>query len=228
MGPKKTQPQAQYNDVLQRLQEAEKKITSMTKTIEKLETRLAISENVSAKLRIEIYRVDQYQRRSNVVLKHVDLPDENDNEKDKAIVKNCFEKELKLPNVVSSIDKLHRIGKVKENNGKKTQDIIVRFKSHHSRYTVMNKRKDAKSVKIRPNLTKNRNNLLFEANDFVANINQIDFCFANIHGDLNVRMKEEVDGRQIFSFDSMEALRTLLTKKGCIEDAGEEEADVEE
>ena len=92
----------------------------------------------------------------------------------------------------------------------------------------MNKRKDAKSVKIRPNLTKNRNNLLFEANDFVANIDQIDFCFANIHGDLNVRMKEEVDGRQIFSFDSMEALRTLLIKKGCIEDAGEEEADVEE
>ena len=120
MGPKKTpQVQSQYNEVLRRLQEAETKITLMTKTIEKLETRLAVSENVSSKLRIEIDRVDQYQRRSNVVLKHVDLPDDNDNEKDKVIVKNCFEKELKLQNVVSSIDKLHRIGKVKENNGKK-------------------------------------------------------------------------------------------------------------
>ena len=199
----------------------------MTKKIDELETRVAVSENVSAKLRIEIDRVDQYQRRSNVVLKHVDLPDDNDNEKDKVVVKNVFEKELKLQNVVSSIDKLHRIGKVKENNGKKTQDIIVRFKSHHSRYTVINKRKDAKSVKIRPNLTKNRNNLLFEANEFVENIEQVDFCFANVHGDINVRMKEELNGRQVFSFDSMDSLKSLLVKKRIIEDAGEDD-DVDE
>ena len=163
--------------------------------------------------------IDQYQRRSNIVLKFADLPDDNTNEMDKTLVKNLIEKELKMQNTVSSIDKLHRIGKVHEGNGgKKTQDIIVRFKSHHSRYSVINKRKDAKSVKIRPHLTKNRSDVLFEAIDFVKDIEKIDFWFANVHGDLIVRLKEAINGRQLFTFDSMKSLKTLLKKKGCIDD----------
>ena len=225
MGPKKTNNgNGQYNDLLRRLQEAEKTIkdlqedkVALVKRVEKLETNLEVSRNVSTKLRAEIDRVGQYQRRSNVVIKYADLPKENNEEKDKTFVKNVFEKELKLQNVVSQIDKVHRIGKKFDgHDGTKSQDIIVRFKNHNSRYAVMNKRKDAKSVKIRPNLTKFRNNLLFNANEYVKNNAKIDFCFANIHGDLNVRLKEKIDDRQTFSFDSMKGLETLLKNKGIV------------
>ena len=55
-----------------------------------------------------------------------------------------LKEEIKLSQVVKDIDKLHRIGRVKESNGKKTQNIIITFKSYSPRYAVYNERKNAK------------------------------------------------------------------------------------
>ena len=65
-----------------------------------------------------------------------------------------IEKDLSLPHLVNEADKLHRVGNVKEMNGKKSQDIIIKFKSHAVRYAVFNERKKIRGVKIRPDLTK--------------------------------------------------------------------------
>ena len=66
------------------------------------------------------------------------------------------------------------------------QDVIVRFKSHHARYRVYNERKKAKNIKIGANLTKRRGKLLFDASNVVKSIDKVDFCFSNIHGDLEL------------------------------------------
>ena len=49
-------------------------------------------------------------------------------------------KDLNLPHLVNEIDKLHRVGNVREMNGKKSMDIIIKFKSHAARYDVFNEK----------------------------------------------------------------------------------------
>ena len=215
----------QYQQMLQRLVKAEENIKQLEnskkdleKRVEVLEAKVVVAENTSEKLRLELDRVDQYQRRSNVLLKFADLPKNNNEAKDKELVKNVLEKELKIANCLSTIDKMHRVGKVRTRDGKQNQDIIVRFKTHHSRYTVMRNRKEAKSAKIRPNLTKYRNDLRYNASELVKNIEGVKFVYANIHGDLILRLNEEIDGEEDFQFNSMEKLKSLLVETGCVED----------
>ena len=164
-----------------------------------------------------IDRIDQYQRRSNVVLKFAELPNNNTEAKDKELVKKVLENELNLAGSVSTIDKMHRIGKIRNRDGKRNQDIIIRFKTHHSRYTVMRNRKEARSAKIRPNLTKYRNNLQYEASEYVKEIEKVKFIYANIHGDLILRLNEEINGEEDFQFNSMNKLKSLLVETGCVE-----------
>ena len=71
----------------------------------------------------------------------------------KKVVK-IIKDELNLPNVVDDVDKLHCMGKIKQRNGKKTQDIIIKFKTHTSRYSIYNERKKDRNIKIAPNLIK--------------------------------------------------------------------------
>ena len=47
--------------------------------------------------------------------------------------------ELNIPNVLPEVDKEHSVGKVKKQNDKKTQDIIVCFENHLARYEVFSK-----------------------------------------------------------------------------------------
>ena len=129
-------------------------------------------------------------------------------------------KEMDLPkDVVNDFDKAHRLGKVKESNGKKHQDIIVRFKSHSSRYKVFHKRKTLKHVSISANLTKNRSKLLFDAIQVSENNiddNEWGFVYANEHGDLLFRLKQKFNGKQYFSFDSLESFKKQLKDIGFI------------
>ena len=153
-----------------------------------------------------------------MLLKFADLPKNNNEAKDKELVKNVLEKELKIANCASTIDKLHRIGKIRTREGKQNQDIIVRFKTHYSRYTVMRNRKEAKSAKICPNLTKYRNDLHYDASELVKDIEGVKFVYANIHGDLILRLNEKIDGKEDYHFNSMDKLKSLLVETGCVED----------
>ena len=134
------------------------------------------------------------------------------------VVNKIIAKDLQLPNVINSIDKLHRIGKPKEKNGKKNQDVIVRFKSHSARYTVFNARKKTNNHNIRPNLTPFRSKLLHEATEITSNVNEVNFAFADIHGDLKIRLVNAIEGRFVFSFSTIEELKNLLSKMGFLRD----------
>ena len=146
------------------------------------------------------------------------LPEQESNEDVEKDIHKMLRNDLKLPAMINEIDKLHRVGKVKERNGKKVQDVIIRFKSHYARYKVYNERKKAKNIKIHANLTKKRGKLLFEASDATKEIERVDFCYSNIHGDLNLRLVDPFNGRSSFAFKSMGELNDLLIKMDLIVD----------
>ena len=98
---------------------------------------MAICEVVNSNLSIEVDRLDQYTRRSNIIIKNIKLPDDpkqETNEDIKNIVKNVLKDDLKLPDsILDDVDKFHRNGMIKNNGSKKIQNVIVRFKTHTSR-----------------------------------------------------------------------------------------------
>ena len=86
--------------------------------VELLESSRIITENVTKQLANEIDRLSQYTRRSNVIVRNVFEPEKETNEEVFEKMIKLIEKYLSLPHLVNEIDKLHRVGNVKEMNGK--------------------------------------------------------------------------------------------------------------
>ena len=110
--------------------------------VELLESKIIISEGVTSKLVREVDRLDQYNRRSNLIIKNIELK-ENKTYKDvEKIVNKVLKEDLDLPaEVLNDIDKFHCNGFVKKiSENKKKQNIIVRFKSHSSSYACLSKK----------------------------------------------------------------------------------------
>ena len=116
------------------------------------------------------------------------------------------------------IDKFHRNGFIKKSGHKQTQNIIVKFKSHESRYECLRQKKVTKSKKIAPNLTRNRGKLLHEVSSIIKDnkIDAIEFAFANIHGDLQIRLAEPVEGSKVHPFESLKELDDFLLGNNVI------------
>ena len=222
MGPKKnnsTVSKQMYDELVQ-------KVTALENRVGILEDKNAVLEKVTSNLEKELDRLDQYGRRSNVILRNLELPagkeDETVIEK---TVKEIVANQLNLPEAADEIDKVHRVGKKKDHQGKKFQNVIVRFKSHRSRYSVYRNRKQLQNgVKMNPNLTKKRGDVLYESSELVKDVAGIDFTFANIHGDLCVRLTAARNGDHVFTFHSIAELRKILEESDIVlGDEGEEE-----
>lgn len=197
----------------------------LTDKVEALESKVAICEVVNFNLSNEVDRLDQYTRRSNIIIKNIKLPDDpkqETNEDVKKIVKKAIKDDLKLPDtILEDVDKFHRNGIIKQNGGIKTQNVIVRFKSHSSRYACLLKKRDLKSNKIAPNLTRKRGQLLFNTTKIIKDkmLSQIEFVFANIHGDLQVRLAEPIEGTKVHPFDSLKQLDDFLLTHNVISES---------
>ena len=124
------------------------------------------------------------------------------------------EKVLKVVNEVASstkevdIDKFHRNGPVFEGN---KQDVILRFKSHSSKVAFYRGRKtlppESRAIRIKPSLSPNQRKLLREAEALIDEyrfrdeiINPPDFVFANIHGEIQVKLKHKYRHGDLVSF----------------------------
>ena len=115
------------------------------------------------------------------------------------------------------MDKFHRIGPTHEDN---EQDMIVKFKSHSAKEEFFNCRKNIRrGIKVKPSLTPDRRKLLKEADDFIKSYSSGDslkiepeYVFADIHGNLKVKMKKEGRGKRYFKFSSLSELREIIDK----------------
>ena len=193
------------------------KNNSLEARVIQLEEKQAVTSHVNDLLNKEVDRLNQYTRRSNIVFRNVFVPENETIEKVEENVRNMIGK-MGLPeDVVKDLDKAHRLGAVKQINGKKHQDVIARFKSHSARYKVFSKRKSLRNIRISPNLTKSRSKTLHEAVELTKNIEEEwGFVFANQHGDLLIRLNEKYQGKNYYPFDSIEQLNTQLREVGLI------------
>ena len=202
------------NVLQKKVDELESKNTALEERIVHLEQKQITSTHVTKLLTEGVDRLGQYHRRSNVMMRGVFLPEKESNEEVENKVKRIIKDEMGIPEVIGDFDKAHRICNVKEINGKKHQDIIVKFKSHAARYKVYNGRKSLKNRKINPNLTKKRGKLMYDARLIIENIEKVHFIFADIHGDLQMRLKDPYKGKHFFEFNSIESLNDLLKEMG--------------
>ena len=128
-------------------------------------------------------------------------------------VRKIVAEELGMPkNFGHDFDKTHRIGPVLETEKGPRQDVIVRFKSHSTRYNVYLKRKDVKTktIRITPSLTSKRRKLLLQTQEQYRNHPDVNFIYVNIHGDVKVRFHNKFRGHFVHDVYSMEQLNELM------------------
>ena len=92
----------------------------------------------------------------------------------------------------SSIDRVHRIGKIKTAAGSSTsvQPVIVKFTSFHARKQIYRARKKLQNKKIGLDLTKQRKNLLHYAQMCVITNPNVEFAFADINCRIGLKLKK--------------------------------------
>lgn len=208
-----SQPNKKENQIIElkkKLNELENKVDTLSVRVEELESYKIVSARVNDLLSKQLDSLDQYSRRSNIIMRNVWLPENETNDQLEKKIKKIISEDMKLPDATKDIDKLHRVGKVKEFNNKKQQNVIVRFKTHATRYAVYREKKKLRNIKISANLTKARGKLLHEALDLVSDNNNVDFVLSDIHGDLRVKLKNDHNGKNFFKFNSLENLNEML------------------
>ena len=183
----------------------------------KTRTIFHMKDIVIERLRAEVNNLQQYTRRPCVVISGIE---KRQNEKHDEL-KNEIEKILqKVDSGVSldDVDKLHRNGPIRDGN----QEVIVRFKTHSDKESFYKGRKKVtdQRIKIRPSLTKESKDLLNSAVRYLDKLHNEDdkldnpphFVMANIHGQIQLKMKKEHDGRLFFPINSMKDLVDTIVR----------------
>ena len=197
----------------------EGRISKLEQTIEFVQSMLHVKDCVLNGIQSELQRLQQYTRRYSVSIFGIPKPR---GEKPDVLRTKVDE----LINLVEStttsqdIDKLHRNGPL---NGDE-QETIVRFKSHAAKEAFYKARKTLpvshRQVKIRPSLSPAQKILLNEAQDYLENVpfdeadgsNPPEFVFANIHGNVQVKMKKQTKEGLFINIKSVEHLSQVIAR----------------
>lgn len=180
-------------------------------------SRLCVRDHIVDGLRGEIHRLQQYTRRYSVSIAGIEKSREETPDE-------LREKVLKVLNEVDSstneadIDKLHRNGPVFEGT---RQEIILRFKSHSAKEAFYRGRKTlppaSRAVKIKPSLSPQQKRLLREAEALIEDyslreemVNPPEYVFANIHGEIQVKLKDKYRHGDRVTFHTIQQLTTIL------------------
>ena len=127
--------------------------------------------------------MEQYGRRH--CLRFEGAPAEQNETSDKVLSKvmdMCKEAGVDIPDAV--IDRAHGIGEACFDNkrNKACKSIIVRFTTAYYRTMAYRTKKNMKNnMRVKLDLKRKRYNLLVSTNKFVANINSVKFCCADIN-----------------------------------------------
>lgn len=206
-------------------------IAELTKRVYKLEQEqfrmhgiFAVKDRVSELLLARVSKLEQYTRRYSVVVRGIPRPQQRETseslrtEVDQLVVAAGGDV---TPN---DIDKCHRNGPRKDDQ----QEVIIRFRSHTAKETFYRNRKKIQNVKVQPSLTPENKSLLEEARNVVEEEihkesfrNPPEFVYANIHGNLEVKMREPTRGSMFHRFSSLVNLYEIFYKCNSTNNAGE-------
>ena len=126
------------------------------------------------------------------------------------MIKNLGFEERK---VNEELDKCHRLGKAKD--GK--QSTIIRFKSHSFRasvYASRNNIQNKKKLKVKLSLTKRRTKIINYAHRITESVPEVMFAYADVNGNLKIRLHEQREGKYTFPFNSIDSLHNIFRKCG--------------
>ena len=126
---------------------------------------------------------------------------------------------------MADVDKFHRLGPIKQNS----QEVILKFKTHSAKENFYLHRKNVKrkNIKIRPSLSPARKELLDQSSDILEDYfnyemkNPPHFVFADVHGNLKVKMSKKVHKKMFLNFSSIIHLCNIIdncqdtNKKEC-------------
>ena len=187
-------------------------VSSLKLALAKTESKCAVQSKVNDALTMEIDRLEQYGRRNCIVIKGIS-PKVSDKNLENNVLK-ILSNDLELKeSVVQDFDKTHRVGPMyKDRRGEQQQNVIVRFKSHSSRYTTYLKRKSCKNKSLRftASLTDQRRKLLSSCIKKCNDNPHADFAFSNIHGDILVKLTVPFDGSYFHKIDKLENVDYIL------------------
>ena len=194
------------------------RIVKLEERVIALEGGLASASHVTSVLQEQLTaktdELEMYSRRSCVVLTGLCKEEnENFNKLKEDVLETLCETGISKEEISNNIDKLHRIGKTNKNN---TQNTIVKFKSHSFKEKIYFKRKAVKQrdVKIKPSLTKHQIELLKNTNTLITDNPGTNFLFtyANVHGNLKIRLKDARNGHEVVRFDGEKDFNLLFAK----------------
>ena len=195
----------------------QKKVTNLEDKVEKLDTKvesleseLKIAKNCSEVLSTEVDRLQQYSRRNCLIVSGIPVK-QNETTED---LKEAFQKEVLKDMGVQEeeydfeYDKIHRVGKA---DGRK-QNLIIRFRSHQFPSDVYHDRKRIKNknIKIKPSLTKKRTTLLRHATAQTNEDENVDFCFADVNGNIKIRFRNKYKGRYVHTIENIQDFEGLM------------------
>ena len=158
------------------------KIANQEKKIVELESKIAVMDAHIDKLKRNNDDLKQYHRRLCLRINGMPAPAEGERETgDQSLekVKEIFnELGVDVPDVV--IDRAHRIGEVKEIEGRRYKQMIVRFTTWRHRTLVYKARKESKKYRIKLDLTAAKATMLRKANEMLRSMKGA-FAFADIN-----------------------------------------------
>ena len=181
-------------------------------------------------MRGEINRLQQYTRRYSVTIAGIPKKREEKPEDLRKIVEELVtevNQHSASTTTTADIDKFHRNGPRKGAE----QDVILRFKSHSAKEEFYKGRKslgpERRDIKIRPSLSPAQNNLLrdaiayLEMEDMAIYENPPEFVFANVLGQIQVKMKKKCKDGLFITIRSVAHLTQVIQKANMDEDAFE-------
>ena len=188
----------------------------------RLQSEMAITSTVNNVLQQKLDEMQQYLRRSCLVIDGI-KPAANENPQElKQKIKNLLTKkpqngdedgghtvEITAKEFEAEFDKCHRIGPVRD--GK--QAAIIRLKSHGFKEKIYGNRKNLVKRtphRIRVSLTQHRAKLLASANEMVENNDKVKFAFADINGNLRLLLNSPFRRKWTLNFSSKEELTLKL------------------
>ena len=206
------------------IQQLHDTIKGQSENIEILESKVAIMENVIARLEKHVDDQEQYQRR--LCLRIDGIPPvaqgkEESGEQCLKKVKAVFDElNVEIPDAV--IDRAHRIGPAKVVAGKRTRQMIIRFTTWRHRTAVYRARKSRDKYKIRLDLTKKRLDTIIKTTKMIEEKGFQGFTFA----DVNCRLFAKI-GKDFHYFNDEDDLTSLIDRLEMTE-ASEHEGSVNE
>ena len=189
----------------------ELKLREQEKKICELESTLELRQNIIDKLMIACDDNEQYSRRSCLRINGIETVEgKEDNSAVLNKLESCY-KEVGINFDHHAIDRVHRIGKkIRDESGKETQQIIVKFRSWNDREKFYRARPKGPEKKpgftVNIDLTKRRYNLLRTARGLINSNEKAKYAFSDINCSLAIRMHDE----SFRYFNSEEELDKLL------------------